>query len=266
MRRLAYLLLFSFLLLPAPLRPLTASEPVTVFAAASLTDALLEIAEAYEEAGGRAPRFSFAASSTLARQIEAGAPADIFLCANILWMDRLEERGLIQPGSRREPLGNALAVVAPAEVQGPSGQAELDPSQIAAVLPWGGRLVIGDPAHVPAGIYAQEALRSLGLWDALEERLVFAGDVRAALALVERAEAALGVVYETDAAATPRVEVVARLPESSHSPIRYSFARLPERGEDLEAEASAFYRFLSGEEAAGIFQRFGFAVLSAPAS
>ncbi|MEJ2016612.1 MAG: molybdate ABC transporter substrate-binding protein, partial [Limibacillus sp.] len=149
-----------------------AEEPVTVFAAASLTDALTGIGERYRAEGGGPLRFSFAASSTLARQIEAGAGAEIFLSANSRWMDRLEGLGLIAPESRRELLGNRLALIAPPESNPTEESADL--SQLPALLPEGARMVIGDPAHVPAGIYAKEALTSLGLWSSLEARLVFA--------------------------------------------------------------------------------------------
>jgi len=233
-----------------------AGEPVTVFAAASLTEALQAVATAYVAQGGEAPRFSFAASSTLARQIEAGAGADLYVSANNRWMDHLAEMGLIATESRHELLGNTLVLVAPADRALPKNEFALD--DLPAFLPAGARLVIGDPAHVPAGIYAKEALTGLGVWPSLKPRLVYAADVRGALALVQRGEAALGIVYATDAALLPDVQVLATFPEEGHSPIRYSLARL----EGAESKAVLdFFSYLLSQEAAEVFKRYGFSPL-----
>jgi molybdate transport system substrate-binding protein len=249
------LLAVSFLL--SCFHQVRAQEPVTVFAAASLTDALQAIEVAYARTADPLPlRFSFAASSTLARQLEAGAPADIYLSANSRWMDYLEQRGLLLAGSRRDALGNRLALIAPQE--GPAPPEGLDPiANLPSLLGEGGHLVIGDPAHVPAGLYAKQALKALGQWDALAPRTVYAGDVRAALALVERGEAAFGIVYATDAALALRTEGLALFPEELHEPIVYPFARLADSRTPGAAEV---YAFLLGEEARSIFGEFGFQV------
>ncbi|MCP5432039.1 MAG: molybdate ABC transporter substrate-binding protein [Alphaproteobacteria bacterium] len=231
--------------------PARAGE-VSVFAAASLTDALEDVAEARPAEAG-AVRFSFASSSTLARQIEAGAPADLFLSADAQWMDYLDTRGLLAPGTRRNLLGNALVVVAPAD--SPVTELSLDAESLAAALGEKGFLAVGDPDHVPAGIYAKEALESLGLWDGLATRLARADNVRAALVLVARGEAPLGIVYATDAKSSGEVKVVARFPAGSHTPIVYPAALVAGRE---SAEAAAFLAFLSGAQARAIFAARGF--------
>lgn len=230
-------------------------DPVTVFAAASTTDAMREVGRAYRDGGGSPTRFSFAASSTLARQIEAGAPAEIVLLANREWMDYLAARKLVLRGTRQTPIGNRLVLVAP---QGVDGPVPVDsPDRILARLGDGGRLAVGDPEHVPAGIYAAQAMRHLGLWDALAPRLARTDNVRAALALVERGEAPLGIVYATDAALVRSVEVVARFPAESHAPIIYPMAIV--MGGDRPAVRD-FHAFLTGAEALAIFERHGFDV------
>jgi len=231
-----------------------ADKPVTVFAAASVTDALEAVADAYAEEGGAAPRFSFAASSTLARQIEAGAPADIIVSANPTWMDYLAERRLIDPESRADLIGNSLVLIAPPGAA--PGPVPLDrPTPILDRLGDAGRLALGDTAHVPAGIYARQALEALGLWRTLEPRLALADHVRAALALVARGEAPLGIVYATDAAIVPAVRVVGRFPGDSDSPIVYPAAIVTDRG---TPEVRRFFDFVRGPKALAIFERFGF--------
>ena len=252
-----------------------AGEPVTLFAAASLTDAVDAIAAAYEEQGGAAPRISYAASSTLARQIEAGAPAAIFLSANSRWMDHLEDQGLLLPGSRQDVLRNRLVLVVHGELAEESeiltGQEDL-PGKLRTLLEAhpGERIVVGDPGHVPAGIYARQALRSLGLWRELSGRLVYAADVRAALALVERGEAGFGIVYATDAALLKGVRQAAVFPEDSHAPIRYAFSRLKaadsgaadsgaaDSGAEDSGAEDRLYSFLLSADAREIFRLYGF--------
>lgn len=236
-----------------------AREPVMVFAAASLADALRELARTWEARGNAAPRLSFAASSALARQIEQGAPADLFLSADEAWADYLGERGLLAGGTRSSPIGNVLVLVAPSGVRG----AEVERREITrgtdvAALLGTGRLATGDPAHVPAGRYAREALTWLGQWERVGPRIARAGDVRSALLLVERGEAPLGIVYATDAAASAGVRVVGTFPEGSHTPVTYPFA-LTRRAEG-DARARALLGFLRGAEAAGTWRRFGFSV------
>ena len=201
------------------------------------------------------PSLVFAASSTLARQIEQGAPADLFLSADEQWMDYAEQRGLILPETRRAVLGNALVLIAPADSR--AGPVTLTPgAELAKLLGDDGRLAVGDPAHVPAGIYAAAALTSLGLWQALAPRLARAENVRAALLLVERGEAPLGIVYATDAAASRRVRVLGTFPADSHPPISYPFA-LTQRGAG-NAAAHDLLAYLSGPQAAETWRRYGF--------
>jgi len=242
-------------LLPLGSRLRAASDELTVFAAASLQTALEAIARRYREHSGRGVRFSFAASSMLARQIEQGAPAAIFASADEQWMDYLQERGLIVQGTRLSLLGNRLVLVVPAAR---ALSVELQPSfDFAAVLGADGRWVTGDPSAVPVGRYAQQALSALGAWRFAQTRLVRAENVRVALALVERGEAAAGVVYETDAAASTRVRVAGVFPADSHAPISYPFAVVARHD---SAAARDFLRFLAGAEARALWRGHGFSV------
>ncbi len=227
------------------------AQAVTIFAAASLADAMNALVKRYS-GPGTPVRTSYAASSTLARQIENGAPADLFFSADEPWMDYLQKRSLIVPGSRVSLLGNELVLVAPAATARP---VELRKGLDLAALLGGGRLAVGDPANVPAGIYAKQALAWLGVWNLAEPRLVRAENVRVALAYVERGEAPLGIVYATDAALARGVSVVGRFPPESHDPIRYPLAIVA--GRDTN-DVRAFHSYLKGDEARGIFSRFGF--------
>ncbi len=234
-------------------------EPVTVFAAASLKNALEEAAKPFTASTGLNVRFSFAASSALARQIESGAPADLFASADLEWMDYLAERRRIAPGTRIDLLGNRLVVVAPAD--GPLKDLALTAEAVRAAL-GGGRVATGEVTSVPAGRYAKAALERLGLWAEVQPRLAQAENVRAALAFVSRGEAPLGIVYETDARADPKVRVVAVFPPESHAPIVYPFAvtadaRAPEG-------ARRFIAFLAGPEGRKIFEAGGFMALGRP--
>jgi molybdate transport system substrate-binding protein len=227
----------------------------TLFAAASLTDALRALVQAWQARGNPAPRLSFAASSALARQIEQGAPADLFLSADEPWMDYLAQRDLILPETRISPIGNALVLVAP--VGAATAPVTLAPgTDLARLLGPGGRLATGDPAHVPVGRYAQAALTWMGGWEALAPRLARADNVRAALLLVERGEAPLGIVYATDAAASRGVRVLGTFPAGSHPPVTYPFAQT--RRAAGNTTARALLEFLAGPEAAPAWQRFGF--------
>lgn len=225
-----------------------------VFAAASLTDALRALGQDWQARGNPAPRFSFAASSTLARQIEQGAPADLFLSADEPWMDHVQQRGLVVPETRVSAVGNTLVLVAPAPAS--PAIALTRGADLAARLGPSGRLATGDPAHVPAGRYAEAALRWMGQWEAIGPRLARAENVRAALLLVERGEAPLGIVYATDAAASRGVTVVGTFPPESHPAITYPFA-LTRRGAG-DAQARALLAFLTGPEAQPGWRRFGF--------
>ncbi len=227
-------------------------ETVMLFAAASTAQAIEEVVAAYEASHADRVKAVFAASSTLARQIAQGAPADIFLSANRDWMDYLEERGLLGVGSRVHPLANRLVLIAPAAsatVQ--PVDAETDFSALLA----GGRLAMGDPGHVPAGIYAKAALERLGHWPRLAGRLAYTSDVRGALALVERGEAAAGIVYATDAALSERVRVIGSFPAELTPPIAYALALV---GQEPRRAARRFYDFLLGPEARRLFLRHGF--------
>ena len=229
-------------------------ETLTVFAAASLTEAMTEAGRKFEQSQGVAVRFSFAASSTLARQIEAGAPAGLVALASEEWADYLAGRGMILRETRISVVGNRLVLIAPSGDEIALSEPPTT-GEITATLGPAGRLALGDPAHVPAGIYARQALESLGLWPAVAAHLALTDNVRAALTLVARGEAALGVVYATDARIAPDVRTVATLPGTSHTPVSYPFAIV--RDGD-SAEARAFLAFLAGAEGLAIFERFGF--------
>lgn len=246
----AFLALFLYL----AIGPAEADEPLTIFAAASLTDAMTAAGAAFEEKTGTTVRFSFAASSTLARQIEAGAPAQIFASANEKWIAYLEARGLIAGGSVSRTVSNRLVLVAPAS-QTKETQPLESPSKLLSQLGPDERLAVGDPAHVPAGIYARQALESLGLWEALEPRLARSDNVRAALALVESGETPLGIAYATDAMISPGVVVLGYFAEITHDPIAYPIALVA--GTESE-KAEAFLDFLTGSEGLEIFESFGF--------
>jgi molybdate transport system substrate-binding protein len=242
------------LLLLATLRPtLHAAEgELTVFAAASLTNVLQEVGDAYTAETHQAVRFSFAASSALARQIQSGAPADVFVSADQQWMDYLQSRNLIGSASRGNVVTNALVLVAPASSP---LQLKIAPGfALAAALGDGGRLATGDPQSVPVGKYAQAALRQLGVWSAVQSRIVATDNVRTALNFVARGEAPLGIVYATDARAEPKVRVVDVFPESSHEPITYPAAATANAG----SGAQAFLAYLHGTKARAILDRAGF--------
>jgi len=232
-----------------------AAQAQTVMAAASLTDAMKALGAAWVAKGHPAPRFSFGASSALARQIEQGAPADIFASADEPWADYLQQRGLLLDSSRTSPLGNALVLIAPADQP---GQVEIGPGvDLLVRLGPTGRIATGDPASVPVGKYAEASLTALGVWDKVAPRLARAENVRAALLLVERGEAPLGIVYTTDAAASSGVRVVGTFPANTHPPISYPFA-LTKHGDTPEARA--LLAFLTGPEAAPVYRRLGFSV------
>jgi molybdate transport system substrate-binding protein len=241
------------LLLAALILPAGAREPLTLFAASSLTDVGTELAEAWTERTGTPLRTAFAASSTLARQIEAGAPADVFLSANRQWMQYLEQRGRVIPQPLDPAVLNDLVVVAYSA--DPRIPENIDPGNLPAALPTGERLAVGEPAHVPPGRYARQALEALGIWSALEPRLARTDNVRGALALVARGEAPLGIVYATDARISSRVRIVAVFPRGTHHPIVYPSARVASGD---QTAAGAFIDWLGTPEASGIWRRHGF--------
>ncbi len=242
-------LLAVFLLLSTPAR----AQQLTVFAAASLTDAMKDIGKLWEAAGHGAVRFNFAASSTLARQMEQGAPANMFASADVQWMDYAAGKGLIATDTRRNLLGNDLVLVMPKDK---ARQIVIDSAlDVAALLGADGRIATGDPANVPVGIYARQALTKLGLWAKIEPRLARSDSVRSALLLVERGEAPAGIVYATDAPIAPGVAIVGVFPDASHDPIIYPFA-VTKAGDT--AEARALLNYLAGPDAAKIFRAHGF--------
>jgi len=230
-----------------------AEEPVTVFAASSLTNALQDVGALWAAQGHPKPVLSFAASSTLAQQIENGAPAGVFISADEKWMDELAHRGALAKGTRHDLLGNSLVLV--------EARARLHPVELkrgvslVGVLGSDGLLAVGDPAHVPAGIYAKQALQTLGAWDGVKNRLVPADSVRSALRFVELGEVPAGIVYATDVKVAPSLAVAGVFPAESHEPIRYPAAVLT-AGDGRAARG--FLAFLSGQAAQDVFVHYGF--------
>ncbi len=224
--------------------------PVTVFAAASLQNVMKDIGAAYTKGSGAPVTFSFAGSSTLARQIEQGAPADLFVSADPDWMNDVEKRGLVQPAKRKDILTNHLALVAPK-----------DSTIRLKIAPWfpllealgGGKLAMAD-VTVPAGIYGKAALENLKVWSQVEGQVARAENVRGALNFVARGEAPLGIVYDTDAMIEPGVRIVGLFPDDSHPPILYPAALL----KGAAPGAAEFLRFVEGPEAKAIFEHYGF--------
>lgn len=242
---LALLLAFA---LSTPLR----AQELTVFAAASLTDALRDLAPLWQAQGGARLRLSFAASSVLARQLDQGAAANLFASADLAWMDWAQGRGLIAADTRRSLLGNRLVLIVPRDK---ARTIAIGTGFDIAALLAGGRLAVGDPQSVPAGIYGKQALTQLGQWDAALPRLARAENVRGALLLVERGEAPAGIVYATDAAVAPGVAVAGIFPAETHAPITYPFA-VPKAGDTPAARA--LLGFLAGRESAAVFRKYGF--------
>jgi molybdate transport system substrate-binding protein len=235
---------------------LCAQNEVVVFAAASTTNAVTEISDLFAARGLGRITTSFASSSTLAKQIANGAPADIFLSANKKWMDFLEKKGAIEKSSRFDLLGNRIVLIAPlqSQIQTFEVNKKLD---LAAFLGSHGRLSMGDPGHVPAGMYGRQAMENLKLWDQVKDRLAPMKDVRAALVMVERGETPLGQVYATDAAISKKVRIVGTFPLKSHAPIVYPVAAVARQE---SGAASDFLNFLKTQEARAIFEKYGFEV------
>ena len=226
-------------------------EQLLVFAAASLTDALTEVGAAYTQETQQPVKFSFAASSALARQIEAGARVDAFLSADTEWMDYLQARNLIDRSTRRDLLGNRLVLIAP---QSSTVTLKIEPGFALAQALGRGRLATGDPDTVPVGRYAKSALTSLGVWNDIADRLVRADNVRSALAFVSRGETPLGIVYETDARIEKGVRVVDVFPGNSHLPITYPVALT----RNPKAAAQQWLKFLVAPAAQATFRKYGF--------
>jgi molybdate transport system substrate-binding protein len=240
----------------APLAGAFAAEPVTVFAAASLKETVEKIAAEWKAETGTEVRLSFAGSSALAKQIEEGAPADVFISADLKWMDHLDKAGKIKSDTRINLLGNRIVLVAPKDTT--------QSVAIAAGFPLvgllgDGHLAMANVDAVPAGTYGKAALEKLGVWDSVKDKVAQAENVRAALLLVSRSEAPLGIVYETDARVDPSVKVLDRFPEDSHPAIVYPAAVTADAA---NAEAASFLAYLQATKAHAIFTEAGFTVLS----
>lgn len=230
--------------------------PLLVFAAASLQSAFTSIGAQWQRDGGAPVRFSFAASSALARQIEQGAPADLFASADLDWMDWVSQRNLLRPGVRRSLLGNTLVLIT-----GKDSQASLTiaPGFALASALGDSRLAMGEPNAVPAGRYGKAALTSLGIWEAVAPKIAGAENVRAALNLVARGEAAFGIVYGSDSKSEPKVRIVDTFPAHSHPPIVYPFAIT---AASKHPEAAAFLDYLASPAAVKVFEAEGFVILN----
>ena len=234
---------------------LTQAGEVKLYAASSLTDALTELSNRYQKAHSDIIiKTSFAGSSTLAKQIENGAPADIFISADNEWSDYLQNRDLLLVGARKKLIGNELVLIAPITSD---VKVRLDPA-FNLNTSFNGRLCTGDVAAVPVGRYAKQALTTYGWWDKISLRVVGTEDVRTALAFVERSECGLGIVYKTDAQLSKKVKVVATFPENSHTPIEYPGALTKTVG----VEAKKFWAYLQGEDAKVVLTRYGFTLFN----
>ncbi len=230
-----------------------AEDAVRVFAAASLTNALSDIAVQWQKHGHPLPSLAYGASSALAKQIEAGAPADLFASADLAWMDYLDGRGRIESATRANLVGNKLVLIAP---RGRRFAVEMK-SGFDIGKAFKGKLCTGEPGVVPVGIYAKQSLEALGWWTVLQSRIVGADDVRTALTFVERGECAAGIVYASDAAITDKVEVVEHFPADTHKPIVYPFALV----KNARPGAAAFLEYLkTSPETRTVFLRYGFLV------
>jgi molybdate transport system substrate-binding protein len=238
--------------------PAVAQDTLTVFAAASLKNALDDVDAEFTKAAGFKITASYAASSALAKQIEQGAPADVFASADVDWMDYLQQKKLIKDGTRIDLLGNRLVLIAPKA--SPLGDVAIGPGFDLAALAGDGHIVTGDVRAVPVGRYAKAALEKLGAWAKAVPKMAMAENVRAALALVARGEAPLGIVYETDAKVDPGVKIVGVFPAHSHQAIVYPFAATA----TSKPQAIRYLAFLRSAAAKNIFERYGFTVLAKP--
>lgn len=242
-------------LLALAFTPAVAAEKVNVFAAASLRNALDEVSAAWKAETGKDVAMSYAASSALARQIEAGAPADVFISADLDWMTYLTERNLVAAGSEVKLLGNKLVLVAPADSK---ASITIAPGFDLTGLVGDGKLALADVKAVPAGKYAKAALENLGVWSGVETKVAQAENVRAALKLVSTGEAPAGIVYQTDANAEPRVRILGTFPGDTHPAIIYPAAAL---AASSNPDAAAFMAYLQNKTALEIFRKDGFVIL-----
>ena len=254
MKSLILTLVACLALMAAPAVPgaLAADSELLVFAAASTTNAVTDVGEAFMKQHQTKVVNSFASSSNLAKQIAQGAPAQVYISANVKWMNFVEEKGAIVPESRFNLLRNRLVLIAPAN--SPLGDMQITKDTDLLKLMGDGRLAMGDPDHVPAGMYAKQALVSLNFWDKVKDKIAASANVRAALALVESGEAPLGMVYSTDAAISKKVKVLGMFPNESHKPIVYPVAMVKGAGDT----AKAYLEFLKTPESMDIFKKYGF--------
>ncbi|MFA6267079.1 MAG: molybdate ABC transporter substrate-binding protein [Pseudolabrys sp.] len=237
-------------------RPAQAQETLTVFAAASLKNALDDTNAAFTKTTGVKVTASYAASSALARQMESGAPADVFISADINWMDYVAGKNLIKAGSRYNLLGNRLVLISGKDTR--IANVKIEQGFDIAKLAGGGRIAVADVKAVPAGLYAKAALEKLGAWAAAEPKLAQAENVRATLAFVARGETQIGIVYETDAKVEPNVKIAGIFPDGSYPPVIYPVAATT----NARAGAANYLTFLRGDAAKAIFEKYGFSVLS----
>lgn len=254
MKKQILLLLLMTWLWPSPAALAQNRAQVTMFAAVSMKEALDEMAKSYTAQGGVKVVVAYAASSALARQIERGAPADVFISADLEWMDYLAARNLVRAESRVNLVSNRLVLIAPAGSK--TALAVVPNFPLSAALGTG-RLALADPASVPAGKYAQAALKALNVWDGISSRTARAENVRAALVLVARGEAPLGIVYVTDVIAERRVRVVGEFPIHLHPPIVYPAAIIANSKSDA---ATPLLRYLHSAQARAVWRRHGFTV------
>lgn len=243
-----------------PFSKAKAGEKVMVFAATSLKTSLDAVSAAWNAESGNEATISYAASSALAKQIEEGAPADIFISADLDWMNYLIEKNLVAPGNAVNLLGNEIVLIAP---QDSKLETKIETNFPLAALLGDGKLAMADVKAVPAGKYGKAALERLGVWVAVEKKVAQAENVRAALKLVATGEAALGIVYATDARAEPAVKIIATFPAATHKPIIYPLAQVAAM---KSGQAAAFVKFLQSESARAIFSAQGFTVLTPPAT
>jgi molybdate transport system substrate-binding protein len=241
--------------------PLVAQEYITVFAAASLKNALDDTNADFTKATGIKVVGSYEASSALARQIEQGAPADVFISADLRWMDYVAERKLIDPATRVNLLGNKLVLIAPVDSR--VGQVSIGEGFDIAKLAGDGRIAVADVKAVPAGVYAKAALEKLGAWTAAEPKLAQAENVRATLAFVARGETPIGIVYETDAKIEPKIKTIGVFPDNSYPPVTYPVAATAGA---KKAAVGQYFSFLRTPAAKAIFEKYGFSFLIRPVS
>jgi molybdate transport system substrate-binding protein len=249
------------LMLMATMQPATAQETtLTVFAAASMKNALDDVNAAFTKQSHITVHTSYAASSALAKQIDAGAPTDVFVSANIKWMDYLAGKNEIKTDTRVNLLGNALVLIAPKDSK--LSHVDIGPGFDIVKLAGSGRIAVADTKGVPAGLYAKAALTKLGVWAAAEPKLAQGENVRATLAFVARGETPVGIVYATDAKIEPNVKIIGTFPESSHPPVTYPVAAT----KNAKPDTAKYLAFLKTSTAKAIFEKYGFSYLIKPVS